>query len=337
MDGEIDMMDSNIRFVIIGSGNIANTYILSIQKLNNASIVGIVSRTKNKFSKSYNIPIFTNLTEVKTDSFDAIIICTPNGFHNLAAIEAAALGKHVLCEKPIDITFDAIDEMINACKHNNVKLGVAYQRRFSSDNPTIKKLIEEKKLGKIFSVDLSVKNYRDDNYYNSAPYRGTYSIDGGGAFMQQASHYIDLYYWYFGKPSKIVSKLNTFVHNIEVEDHGAVIFEHESGMISTVVASTATRPGFPAKLEIYSDKGYLQLINDVITCWEIEGIANPSKVVKKNTHSGSSTALIEDTSNHELVIKDFIDAIHNDRDPLVNGKSAKNATEIILDIYRNQF
>jgi len=198
----------------------------------------------------------------------------------------------------------------------------------------VKKLLEENSIGKIFSVDLSVKNYRDDSYYNSAPYRGTYKIDGGGPFIQQACHYIDLYYWYFGKPSK----LGTFVHDIEVEDHGAVICLHDSGMIGTIVASTATKPGFPAKMEIYSSKGYLILENDVITQWDIEGIENPSRQKSnENKHTGASTASVNDTTNHERIIKDFIDAIKTNRDPLITGESARNATEIILDIYKYQF
>src|SRR5690606_21096065 len=102
------------------------------------------------------------------------------------------LGKHVLCEKPIDISLESIDQMISSCKEHKVKLGVVYQRRYSSDNPVVKKLIDENKLGKICSVDLAVKNYRDNAYYNSAPYRGTYTSDGGGPFMPQAPHYYDL-------------------------------------------------------------------------------------------------------------------------------------------------
>ncbi|MDD3320577.1 MAG: Gfo/Idh/MocA family oxidoreductase [Paludibacter sp.] len=330
-------MKEIIKFVIIGSGNIANTYAKAIQKIENAEVVGIVSTKLNKLANFSHLPSFHNLLEIDLD-FDAIIICTPNGYHHLSAIEAASLGKHVLCEKPIGITLESIDKMIDACKENKVKLGVAYQRRFSSDNPIVKKLIDEKKLGKIFSVDLAVKNYRDDNYYNSAAYRGTYEIDGGGPFIQQASHYIDLYYWFFGKPTRLVSQLATFVHNIEVEDHGAAICLHDSGMIGTITASTATKPGFPAKMEIYSSKGFLILENDVITHWDIEGVENPTKQQsKKNTHTGASTASVEDTSNHELILNDFIDSIITGKDPLITGESARNATEIILEIYKNQF
>ena len=327
-------MNDIIKFVIIGSGNIANTYVSAIENIRNAEVVGIVSR--NPIQKSnFNISFYQALINVDKQ-FDAIIVCTPNGLHNKSTMEAAKLGKHVLCEKPIDISVESIDKMISSCKANNVKLGIVYQRRFSSDNPVVKKLLEQNKLGKIFSVDLSVKNYRDDAYYNSAEYRGTYEIDGGGPFMQQASHYIDLYYWYFGKPDKIVSSINTFVHDIEVEDHGAAICVHNSGIIGTITASTATKPGFPAKMEIYSDKGYLVLENDVITHCEIEGLDNPSRRKNINMHTGASTAFVEDPTNHEFVIKDFIESIKHNKEPLISGESARNATEIILEIYKNQ-
>lgn len=330
-------MNKKIKFIIIGSGNIANTYLKAIRNLEHAVVVGVVSQKFNKAGNFAHLPIYQSLGKIDRD-FDAVIICTPNGCHHLGAIEAATLGKHVLCEKPLDISLASIDQMINACKENDVKLGVAYQRRFSSDNPIIKKLIAENKLGKIFSVALAVKNYRDDHYYNSADYRGTFKIDGGGPFMQQASHYIDLYYWYFGKPSKLVSKMATFVHDIEVEDHGAVICLHDSGIIGTITASTATKPGFPARMEVYTDKGYLILENDVITHWDIEGLENPSSLQSnKNMHTGAATASVDDTTNHELIIKDFIEAIKTDRETLITGESARNATEIILDIYKNQF
>lgn len=326
-----------MKFVIIGSGNITNTYLTAIGKIQNADVVGYVSRSSQNAAHLNQLPKFSTLLEIEED-YDAVIICTPNGLHHQGAIEAANLGKHVLCEKPIDVNLESIDEIISVCNHNKVKLGVVYQRRFSSDNPIVKKLIDDNTLGQIFSVDLSIKNYRDDAYYNSAAYRGTYKIDGGGPFMQQASHYIDLYYWFFGKPLNLVSKLGTFVHDIEVEDHGAVICQHDSGMIGTITASTATKPGFPAKMEIYSNKGYLILENDVITHWEIEGVENPTTNKSlRNQHTGAATAQVNDTTNHELIISDFIEAIETNRSPLVTGESARNATEIILDIYKNEF
>lgn len=332
------MSDKKIKFVIIGTGNISATYFRAIKNINEAEVIGFVSRTLNvpSYLKSPGkFEISDSIKNIKSE-FDAVIICTPNYYHHINAIEAAELGKHVLTEKPLDITAEAMDMMINKCREKNVKLGVAYQRRLSGDNPFIKKMISENKLGRIFSVDLSVKNYRDENYYKSAPYRGTYSIDGGGPFIQQASHYIDLYCWLFGRPGKITGKTSRFIHNIETEDHGVAVFIHGSGMIGTVTASTATKPGFPAKLEIYSDKGYLIVENDEITHWDIPDVPFPKIVKSKNKFTGSSTHIVNDTSNHEKIIKDFINAVKENREPLINGEEGRITTEVILEIYKNQ-
>lgn len=331
------MKNMEVKFVIVGSGNIANTYVSAIANIENAEVVGIVSRSLKKpsiLNTGPSIPIAESLSKLSID-FDAVIICTPNGLHHNIAIEAALLGKHVLTEKPLDITIKAMDKMILACEKANVKLGVAYQRRMSGDNQLVKNLIHEKKLGRIFAVDLAVKNYRDDNYYMSSKYRGTWLIDGGGPFIQQASHYIDLYGWYFGKPEKVISRLKTYVHNIEVEDHGVALCLHRDGMIGTITASTAAKPGFPAKLEIHSDKGTVIMENDNIIFWSIDGMENPSKQTKFNQHVGAATHLVNDTTNHEMIIKDFIQSIIEDRKPFVDGESGRIATEIILEIYKS--
>ena len=325
------------KFVIVGSGNISNTYVNALKKIESAELAGIVSRS-GKIPSSLNsqeIECKDSIRKIKSD-FDAVILCTPNGLHHEGAIEASSLGKHVLTEKPLDISIKAMDEMIDSCKRAHVKLGVAYQRRTSPDNIIIRKMITENKLGKIFAADLSVKNYRDDNYYNSGKYRGTWNIDGGGPFMQQASHNIDLYGWFFGKPEKAASLYDTFTHNIETEDYGAVLLHHSNGMIGTIIASTSTKPGFSGKLEIHSDLGTVVMENDVITKWFIDGLENPGKNTGLNIHSGASTASVADTQRHEEIIKDFIESIIEDREPLISGDSAKVATEIILQIYNSR-
>ena len=326
-----------MKFVIVGSGNISNTYVKALANIENAELTGIVSRKGKKPSSLNNadIEVAGSINKIKND-FDAVILCTPNAFHHEGAVEAAGIGKHVLTEKPLDISLENMDLMINSCRKANVKLGVAYQRRTSPDNITIKKIIQENKLGKIFAADLTVKNYRDDNYYKSGDYRGTWKIDGGGPFMQQASHYIDLYGWFFGKPDKVVSFLDTFIHDIETEDHGAVLLRHNYGMIGTFIASTATKPGFAAILEIHSEAGTIILENDVITEWYIEDMENPGKNSGLEVHTGASTASVEDTQRHEEIIKDFIQSINEDHEPLVTGESARLTTEIILQIYHNR-
>jgi predicted dehydrogenase len=202
----------------------------------------------------------------------------------------------------------------------------------SPDNRTIKKLLERGALGNVYAADLSVKFWRDQAYYDSSPYRGTYAIDGGGPFVQQASHNIDIYTWFFGMPERVVSMLGTFAHDVEVEDHGACLLRHPNGMIGTIVASTAARPGFPARLEIHAERGSVVMENDVITTWAVEDMESPSTGPDSVIHSGASVA-VTDTAGHEAILQDFVDAIRDDREPAVNGESARAASELILQIY----
>ena len=326
-------MIKEFKFAIIGSGNISNTYVNAINNIDNASISAIVSRTGKTPNalKGSAIEIAESIVAIKSD-FDAVIVTTPNGLHCQPTLQAAELEKHVLTEKPLDVTIEAMEKMISRCKEKNITLAVAFQRRVSPDNISVKKLIEKNSFGRIYSADLSAKFYRGDDYFNSASYRGTKAIDGGGVFTHQASHNIDIYQWFFGLPEKTVSFLDTFAHNIEVEDHGAAILRYSNGMIGSIVASTVSKPGFLSRLEINAEKGSVILENDIITTWEVEGIENPSVKPVGKIHTGNS-ATVSDTSGHEAIIKDFIDAIGNDREPIVSGESAKRTTELILGIY----
>ncbi len=323
-----------MNFVIVGTGNIARTYQIAIDKLPGLEVVGYVSRGGRRpadLEDDASIEIARTMDEIRTD-FDAVVLATPPGLHHEGAIAAARLGKHVLTEKPIDVSIDYVDAMIDACRMAGVRLGVAYQRRMSPDNRTLKRLLEGGALGRVFAADLSVKFYRDQAYYDSAPYRGTFAIDGGGPFAQQASHNIDLYCWFFGMPERTASLLGTFAHDIEVEDHGACILQHADGMIGTIIASTIARPGFPARLEIHAERGSVVLENDAITMWDVEGLDDPAAEPAGVIHSGASVA-VTDTFGHEAILTDFVEAVRDGRDPAVTGESARHATELILRIY----
>jgi predicted dehydrogenase len=326
---------NNIKFVIVGSGNIANTYCQAIEKIAGAELTGIISRSgRRPADADEKLPVVGSLGEIGWD-YDAVIIAVPNGLHHKWAIKAAEAGKHVLTEKPLDISIEAMDAMISACNDNNVKLGVCYQYRSNPDIMIVKELLEQDVLGKVIAADYKINCWREQSYYDSADYRGGYEIDGGGPFIQQACHQIDVYSWFFGKPEKVVSMLGRFLHDIEAEDHGVAILKHSNGMIGTITASTCAYPGFEPELTIITEKGSLVLKNTAISEWNIKGIDNPSVDSGKHVHSGAGHALVEETSGHESIIIDFIEAVKLDRKPMVSGEDARTATEIVLDIYHN--
>lgn len=328
-----------MRFAVVGTGNMVDTYVAAMKKAGDNSITGLVTRNRANAEKKIashpelaGAEIASSLSELSNE-FDAVIICTPNGTHLPYCLEAARLGKHVFTEKPLEVTVERMDEMIDVCAQNGVKLGVAFQRRMSPDNLTMKKLLSEGVLGRVFAADLNIKFFRgQEAYYDTAGYRGTWWGDGGGCLIMQGSHNVDIYCWFFGMPEKVMAMTDTFVHDLDVEDHAAALLRHPNGMIGTIIASTATKPGFKPRLEMHSDKGSVVLENDIITHWSIEGVANPAAPVEKGIHDGSTVA-VTDTSGHEALLMDFIEAVETDRTPLVSGKSSTLGVELILKIY----
>ncbi|MBR9920481.1 MAG: Gfo/Idh/MocA family oxidoreductase [Bacteroidetes bacterium] len=321
-----------MNYVIIGTGNICNTYLSAIENIPESKIVGCVSRSHNSLSANPAIPCWPSLDAVSVD-FDAVIVATPNGLHCDGIIAAANLGKHVITEKPLGIQVDKMDAALEACAAAGVSLAVAYQRRTSPDNKSVKALLETGALGQVIAADLSAKFYRDQAYYDSAEYRGGYAIDGGGPFIQQACHNIDIYTWFFGMPEKVVSMLGTFTHRMEAEDHGAALLRHADGMIGTIVASTSARPGFAARLEVHTTKGSFTLTDEVITDWQMEGVANPSDQSFQYAHEGATSASVSDSSAHEAIIKDFENVVRSGGVPIADGESARQTSALILRIY----
>ena len=327
-------MNQPFRFVIVGSGNISSTYLKAIANLQGVEVAGVVSRSgRRPDGLPENAGVFPSLREVSVP-FDAVILTTPNGLHHQGAIEAAALGKHVLTEKVLEVTVDAMDRMTRACRDAGVKLAVTYQRRMSPDNVAVKRLLEGGKLGRVFAADMQVKYYRDQAYYDSGTYRGTRALDGGGPFIQQAAHNADLLCWFFGLPNKVVSMIDRFAHDIEVEDHGVALLHYPNGMIGTFCASTACKPGFPARLEIHAEAGSIVMENDGITLWEIDGMENPARKGFQ-VHGGATSAAVSDTAGHEAIIQNFVTAIRTGGEPAVPAESGRMATELVLMIYGN--
>ena len=329
-------MQSNapFRYVIVGSGNICRTYLKAIANSPGLAVAGVVSRSgRRPEGLSADVGVWPTLAAVEVP-FDAVILTTPNGLHHQGAIEAAALGKHVLTEKVLEISRDAMDRMMHACRKANVKLAVTYQRRMSPDNRALKQLLDAGRLGRVFAADMTVKFWRDAAYYRSGAYRGTRAVDGGGAFTQQAAHNADLLCWFFGLPDKVVSLCDRFVHDIEVEDHGVALLHYPNGMIGTFTASTACRPGFATRLELHATGGSLVTENDSITHWSIDGVPNPAEK-KFQVHDGATSAAVADTAGHEAILQDFAEAVRTGREPAVPAESGRLASELILQIYGN--
>jgi predicted dehydrogenase len=328
-----------LKFALIGTGNIAGTYVNACKNVEEAEITCVISRDPiraQKAAENYNIPCAAvNLAHADAD-FQAVMLATPQGVHHISCVEAAQTGKHVLTEKPINISTENTRLMIEACKNAGVKLGVSYQYRTKADCQSLHSLLAKKAFGKIYAVNLSLGFYRGQDYFDNTDWRGTLKIDGGGCFLQQGSHNIDILYWFFGMPTKIFAKTGTFAHtDIEVEDHGSAILEFSDKSMATITASTIAKPGFSPRMEVFTEKGTFVTENDCITLWEINDIPNPAVKKDPSLHNPATSAAVNDTSGHEAIIRDFVKAVQEDREPMITGEEAAKSVEIILKIYES--
>ncbi|MCZ8522065.1 MULTISPECIES: Gfo/Idh/MocA family protein [Paenibacillus] len=314
------------RLVLIGHGNISHSYLSAFAKVPGVEIAGVVGRTAEKaaaFAAGHGIAVSgTELADVaRRSEATAVVVCTPNAAHYENVMEASRLGLHCLCEKPLHISPQRQAEMIASCREHGVKLGVSYMRRFISHMGYIKELIDSGALGRITVVDVTIKHWREPAYYDS--WHGTYEHDGGGPFIQQGSHIIDLALWMCGGWREVLeARRFKAYHQIETEDHGYALLQYGNGAVGMIEASTASMGMKKETLEISGTKGSIAANYHEILAWEVPGLAKP--------------AMAGDSPNpvlFERLAADFVRAIEEDRPPFIDGESAKTATELITAIY----
>lgn len=337
-------MEKKIRFGVIGAGMAGPLNAGALRDIPEAEIVAFSTRKEavcKKFCEEYDIPrYYTDYEEMlKCDDIDAICVGTPPHLHEEMVIKAAKAGKHVMCEKPIAINLNEADRMIEACKEAGVKLGVIFMYRFMDEAVKIKKAIDEGKLGRLISVDCSGKCFRSDEYYASGEWRGTWKGEGGGSLMSQTIHFIDLMLYLTGDVSSLTGRYMTTIHpEIEVDDIANASFKMKNGAIGTVQSGTAVRPGYPRHIEIHGEKGTIKIVEEEIIEWKVEGMDEEQYLAKDKADSGDTAtgAGYVATENHRRQYVDFIQAIQEDKEPLVNGEEARKTLEFIRAIYQSQ-
>ncbi|MDG5787866.1 Gfo/Idh/MocA family oxidoreductase [Evansella sp. AB-P1] len=318
---------SKHRLILIGHGNISKAYLNAFSNVDDAEIVGVVGRNLERvkaFAETHNISNFgIDVKEVSHQGrATAAIICTPNALHYDAVMTASQLGLHCLCEKPLDISPKKQEEMISSCEKHGVKLAVSYMRRFIQHLRFIKEVVDSGKLGRIMVFDVTIKHFRPKEYYDS--WHGTKALDGGGPFIQQGSHIIDLALWLCGGYKEVLQgKRFQVYHDIETEDHGYALVKYNNGAIGMIEASTASYGLKNEGIEISGTKGSITANYDEIINFDVPGVPLPDF----SSSDSSNEALFK-----ELAM-DFIKAIETNNPPFIDGESAKKATELIIDIY----
>jgi predicted dehydrogenase len=334
-------MGRTIGFGIIGCGTIAPWHADSVARIEGAKLVAVsdvVEEAARKMGQKYQVDWYTDYQQMLArKDVDVLCILTPSGMRKEIVLEAAEAGKHVVVEKPIEVTLERIDQMIGACEQAGVKLAVIFQNRFLPAARKVKEAMEKGKLGKPILGDAYIKWHRTQQYYDSGGWRGTWRYDGGGALMNQSVHTIDLLLWIMGPVESISAKIATLAHKIEVEDLAVATLRFTNGALGVIEGSTAISPGFSSRLEIHGENGSVILKGEQVVTWEFkddEQIPLPFPL-KKEASGGQADPTNFGVEGHHLQLKDMVDAVNTGREPLVNGREGRKAVELIQAIYRS--
>lgn len=330
---------------IVGCGMIANFHCKAIAEIENAELVGCVSsryETALAFGEKWGCEAFAQLRGMLADPrIDIVSVCTPSGAHLEPALAAAAAGKHVIVEKPLEITTERCDQIISGCRQHGVLLATIFPSRFHAASQVLKQAIEAGKFGRLTLGDAYVKWYRTQAYYDSGNWRGTWALDGGGALMNQAIHSVDLLTWLMGPVEQVAAHTATLAHErIEVEDVATVSLRFRNGALGVIVATTAAFPGMFKRIEIHGSQGSAVLEEEDLKVWSFAQptaedetiVANYANRTKSGGGAGDPSAIGH--AAHAAQIQDFIQALSGGGRPAVDGAEGRRSVEIIQAIYQ---
>jgi len=334
------MCKKEIGFGIIGCGMISDWHAGAISKIQGAKLIGatdVYEKSRTNFAGKYDIEALSTVDELLArPDIDIVSICTPSGLHAPLAVKSANAGKHIIVEKPMAISLKETDEIINACEVNRVKMAVISQLRFSQAVCKLKDAVQKGLLGRLVTGDIYMKFYRSEEYYSKGGWRGTWKMDGGGALMNQGIHGIDLLQYIMGPVKSVFAHARTLARKIEVEDTAIAVLEFANGALGVIEGTTSIYPGLPRRLEVNGDKGTIVLEEDCIMNWAIEGQQIPDDVQLGRTTSGaSSNPAAFGIEGHVMQISDMVEAVKNDRKPLVDQYEGRKPIEIIMAIYES--
>jgi UDP-N-acetyl-2-amino-2-deoxyglucuronate dehydrogenase len=325
---------------ILGTGMVAEFHRQAI-KATGAKLVAVGHYDVNKFaevSAKFSVPCLMFDKVLEHPDVEAICICTPSGQHAEQTIRAARAGKHVLVEKPMALSLEDAERMIQACNEANVRLGVVLQRRAEPLFQNVKAAIDAGDLGELTLAAVTMPYLRSQSYYDQAAWRGTWAQDGGGVLMNQGIHLLDLLLWWLGDPVSVRAYGATLQRTIEVEDTLVATLRFASGALATFTATTTAAPGFPHQLELYGNQGGIQIVGEQIHTWKL---AQPETAKVKpilpaaneEPGAGGDPRAIK-ASGHINVFKDFMEAIQEKRSPHIDGTQGKRSLKTVLDIYK---
>jgi predicted dehydrogenase len=342
-------MTTPLGFAIVGCGMIARFHAQALAHIPGTRIAALVSRTRTNGEKLLSdlahepVPIVATVDEaVKLPGVDAVIITTPSGAHQEPSLVAAQAGKHVVVEKPLEITEARCDAIIQGCEHHGVKLCTIFPSRFADSSTTLKAAVDAGRFGRLTLGETTCKWWRSQAYYDEGGWKGTQALDGGGALMNQAIHSVDLLLWMMGEAVSVVGFTAMLAHErIEVEDTAVAAIRFRNGALGVIQATTSVHPGYPKTIAIHGDKGSAVIEQEDVLRWDFSPELPTDAEVKQRfaakvgASGGAADPKAISFEGHRRQLADFVHAIQTGGTPRVDGREGRKAVAVIRAIYES--
>jgi predicted dehydrogenase len=323
---------------LIGGGNISETHARAARAIPNVEIAAVFGTNAQKIDRLWREFGGTPYSDFEKflahRPMELVAIGSPSGLHAEQGIAAARRGLHVLSEKPLDISTERADVLIAEASKAGVKLGVFFQDRCKPDILCVKEALGSGALGRPILADARVKWYRPPEYYSKSRWRGTWTLDGGGALINQAVHTVDLMLWFFGEVASVQAMSKTSLHAIEAEDTLTALLEFTSGALGVLQATTSVFPGYPRRLELTGSEGTLIIEQDRLLAADLRNPnANPLQGSRPDSNASSSSPVVSDSRGHQAVLEDFLQAIRTNTEPRCNGQEGRRSIALVQAVY----
>ena len=331
-------MSEKFRVALVGCGRIAKNHFDAIDRVDGLDLVAVadvVQARAEAAGTANGVPAFASLADMMAAvDCDIVTVATPSGLHPVHGIEAARAGKHVVSEKPMAISLAGADSLIDACSEAGVRLFVVKQNRLNPAIQLVKRAVEKGRFGRIHSANCTVRWARPQEYYDQAPWRGTWAMDGG-AFMNQASHYVDLIQWLAGPVGSVAAMTATQERKIEAEDSGAAVLRFQNGAIGVLDVTMLTYPrNLEGSLTILGSRGSVKIggtaVNRVDT-WLFEDYDDDDKLIE----SAATTPPTVYGFGHQGYYRNVLRVLRGEAVPDTDGREGRKSLEIILAIYES--
>jgi predicted dehydrogenase len=342
-------MSDKLGFALVGCGMIARFHARAVAEIPEARVAALVSRTPANAEKLLQetgtpaCPIFGTVEEaLKRPDVHAVVITTPSGAHLEPAVAAANAGRHVVVEKPLEITEERCDRITQACEKNRVKLCTIFPSRFGDANLTLKAAVEAGKFGRLTLGETSCKWWRSQAYYDEGGWKGTQALDGGGALMNQAIHNVDMLLWMMGEATHVTGFTATLAHErIEVEDTAVAVLRFKGGALGVIQATTSVHPGYPKRIAVHGDRGSAEIEQDDVVRWDFTPETDDDRRVKERfaakvgASGGAADPKAISHEGHRRQLADFVQAVRTNGTPKVDGREGRKAVALIRAIYES--